>query len=159
MQKKYKLIFCLSIAAGFLFFHIFNDTDENLLAENDPSPVLRKQPRVVFTTSATNDDVAAAIVIMPKSYLPALKRFSNSKMAKNIKILPAKIKLKDGEMTAVHQYDTSEKKSDRRIAPTNDLTHKSIASDPESLPKNEKQMLATGFVYLLANMHRNKLLK
>jgi hypothetical protein len=46
--------------------------------------------------------MVAAIVIMPKSYLPALKRFSQSKMARNIKILRARIELQDGNMTAVH---------------------------------------------------------
>jgi hypothetical protein len=46
-------------------------------------------------------DVAYAIVVMPKSYLPALKRFSRSRMARELKILPAEIGWNNGELVAI----------------------------------------------------------
>ncbi len=42
-------------------------------------------------------DVAYAIVVMPKSYLPFLKQFAQSRMARDLKILPAKLGWSDGQ--------------------------------------------------------------
>ena len=47
------------------------------------------------------DDMAYAIVVMPKSYLPALKRFSRSRMARDLTILPARIGWEEGQMVAI----------------------------------------------------------
>jgi len=48
-------------------------------------------------------DVAYAIVVMPKSYVPLLKQFSRSKMARNLKILPAQIGWNDGQPVVIPQ--------------------------------------------------------
>ena len=158
MQKKYSLIFWLSIAMVFLLFHIFDKTEEKLLAGNNPPPASRTHQPAVSNQPAVNNDVVAAILIMPKSYLPALKRFSHSKLAKNIKILPAQIRLKDGEMTAVHK-NVKKKTQNRAFAPSDDVTNNTLAAGLESLPKKEKQILATGFLYLLANVPKGRLFR
>ena len=155
MQKKYTQIFIFSIAAVLLLFYIFDEAEEKLLAENESSPATRNHRSIVSAKPATDDDVIAAILIMPKSYLSTLKRLSHSKMAKNIKILPAQIQLRDGEMTAVPK-DAKEKILDRGIAPGNDLANKTVAAGL-SQQKKEKQRLATGFLILLANVHKSKL--
>jgi hypothetical protein len=158
MLKKYTLIFCLSIAAVFPAFYIFSETQIKLSVENTPSPVSGERRHVASAEPAANDDIVAAILIMPKSFLPALKRFSQSKMAKNIKILPAQIRTKDGEMTAVYK-NANEKHRDRGITPGNDLSGKTIEADEESPPEKRQQILATGFLYLLANVHKSRLFR
>jgi hypothetical protein len=52
---------------------------------------------------AESENTVAAILIMPKSYLPSLEQFSNSVMAKNITILRAQLESKDGQITAVYK--------------------------------------------------------
>ena len=42
-------------------------------------------------------ELVYAIVVMPTSYLPLLKRFSRSRIARDLKILPAKIDWNDGQ--------------------------------------------------------------
>jgi hypothetical protein len=101
--------------------------------------------------------MVAAILIMPKSYLPALEQFSNSVMAKNITILRAQIESKDGQMTAV--YNKNEERRGRIITPVDSVSNKFNEALLEKKPEKEKLVLATGFMYCLASIHRRKLLR
>ena len=89
MPKKYLVFACLSIVAIFLFVYGFNYGNTNQIAKVKQSPESKMRKKEKLVQLAKDDDMVAAIVIMPKSYLPALKRFSQSKMARNIKILGA----------------------------------------------------------------------
>ncbi len=101
--------------------------------------------------------MVAAIVIMPKSYLPALKRFSQSKMARNIKILRARIELQDGNMTAVHRTKNNHQQS-HKTAPTVNVADKINTTAKERPLELEQPVLTTGFLYLLASVQKSRLL-
>jgi hypothetical protein len=104
---------------------------------------------------AERDDMVAAIVIMPKSYLPALKRFSQSKMARNIKILTARIELQDGNMTAVHRTKNIHEQS-HKTASNVDLAEKINTTTKEHPIELEQPVLTAGFLYLLASVQKSK---
>jgi hypothetical protein len=102
---------------------------------------------------AKNDDMVAAIIIMPKSYLPALKRFSQSKMAKNIKILRAQVAMQDDKMTAVHQSSLKNQRPSENSAVSSISEEiKDIRAD-EPMPA-DMPIVATGFLHLLATMQK-----
>ena len=156
MIKIYTLISCLSIAAVFLVLPDFKEGETKLLMQNNHSPVSRERKPIVSTKPASEDNMVAAILIMPRYYLPALKRFSQSKMAKNIKILQAQLELKNGEMTAIHKTH-NEIKRDRVIMPDNSDPNKTKEAKLERRSKKEKQILAAGILYLMANAHKSRL--
>jgi hypothetical protein len=153
MPKKYAVITCLSIATMFLFLYGFHYGDTNQIAKikhSSDSKVSKKEKLVQLTR---NDDMVAAIIIMPKSYLPAMKRFSQSKMAKNIKILQAQIVMQGDKMTAVHQNNFKKQRPSENTPVINTSEEfKDIKADKPM--QNEKPILATGFLYLLASAQR-----
>ncbi len=156
MPKKYKIFLCLSIGTIFLILYSFNDGETKLTSKTNHLPVskARKSPRPV--NLADNEDMVAAILIMPKSYLPALKQFSNSRMAKDITILLAQIELKDGQMTAVHHQ--KKKQPARKITPVNNPSNKPDEAILGKPTERERQIFTTGFMYFLASIHKGAIL-
>jgi len=157
MQKKYKILLCLSIPAVFLIFYSFNDGETKLTSKMKHYHVSKAKKSKVPVNLADNDNMVAAILIMPKSYLPALEQFSNSVMGKNITILRAQLESKDGQMTAV--YKKNEKRHDRKITPANSAPGRIDDTILEKAPQREKQILALGFMYFLATIQRKTLLR
>jgi hypothetical protein len=153
MPKKYTVIACLSIAAIFFSLYGFNYGDTNQIAKIKHSSDSKMRNKEKLAQLTKNDDMVAAIIIMPKSYLSALKRFSQSKMARNIKILRAQIEMQGDKMTAVHQ-SSFKKQRPSENSPVNNTTEgiKDIRAD-EPMP-SETPILAAGFLYLLASMQR-----
>lgn len=156
MIKKFTLIFCLSLAAIFLVLNSFDDGQTRLSDKNNHSAVSKRHGRIASIKLATEDDMVAAILIMPKSYLPAFKRFSHSKRAKHIKFLQAELELKDGEMTAIYKMK-NDKKRDRGTLPANGIPNKSRKVKLDQRPENESQLVAAVILYLMANVHKNRL--
>jgi hypothetical protein len=162
MPKKYKLLLCAGISAIFLISYGFKGGETTQPAKTGSLPVTKARQRPALANIAEKDDMVAAILIMPKSYLPALEKFSNSAMAKDMTILKAKLEFKDGQMTAV----SYKKEKQRRTGITSKarMTSKDrpAAKHDQALlknsPKIEKQMLATGFVYFLASIHKGAIL-
>ena len=157
MQKKYKILSCLSIPAVFLIFYSFNDGETRVTSKMKPSHVSKSKKSKVPVNLADNDDMGAAILIMPKSYLPALKQFSNSVMAKNITILRAQLESKDGQIMAV--YKKNAKRRGRKITPVNNAPNKLNEAILEKMSEREKQILTAGFLYFLASIHKRTLLR
>ena len=157
MPKKYKILLCLSIPAVFLIFYSFNDGETKLTLKMKHSHVLKAKKNKVPVNLTDNDNMVAAILIMPKSYLPALEQFSNSVMAKNITILRAQLESKDDQMTVV--YKKNKKQHGRKITPANNETSKINDTILEKPSEREKQILTVGFLYLLASIHRRTLLR
>lgn len=157
MTKKFTVFACLVAAAILLFLYGFNVGDTNQIAKIKQSPDSKVRQQEKLTQLTKKDDMVAAIIIMPKSYLPALKRFSQSKMAKNIKILRARVAMQGGKMTAVHQSNFK-KQGPSENSPVGSTSEEfqDIRTD-EPLP-NEKPLLATGFLYLLASMQKARVL-
>jgi hypothetical protein len=153
MPKKYTAIACLGIAAIFFLLYGFNYGDTNQIAKikHSSDSKMRKNEKLAQLTK--NDDMVAAIIIMPKSYLPALKRFSQSKMARNIKILQAQVEMQGDKMTAVHQGSFKKQRPSENLSVSNTSEEfKDIRAD-EPMP-NETPILATGFLYLLASAQK-----
>ena len=155
MQKKYKILVVLSIAAAFLTWYGFDYGETQLITKSKQSPVKKKLKPIVAEKPADNDDMVAAILIMPKSYLPALKRFSQSAMGRNIKILRAQLEVIDGKMTAV-RYDKRVKQQGRKIEPANNPANKTTDLISKLPPDKENKILSTGFLYLLASIQNNR---
>ena len=157
MPKKYKIVLCLSIPVVFLIFYSFNVGKTKLTSKMKHSHVSKVKKSKVPLNLADNDNMVAAILIMPKSYLPALEQFSNSVMAKNITILRAQLESKDGQMTAV--YKKNGERHGRTITPVNSVANKLTEAILEKKPEKEKLVLVTGFLYCLASIQRKTLLR
>jgi len=153
MRKKYMVFAGLSIAAVFLLLYGFNygETHQIVRVKQPSDAKLNQKAKLAQLTK--KDDMVAAILIMPKSYLPALKRFSKSKMARNITILRAQLEMQDEKMTAVHQNSFSKQHTfeNSTAINTSDKVKDIRADDPMQA---EKPILATGFLYLLASAQK-----
>ena len=156
MPRIYKLLLCLSISAIFFISYGFKDGENTQATKTDRlrATKMRKKPELSKLTE--NDDIVAAILIMPKSYLPALDKFSNSTMAKDMTILKARLEFKDGQMTAVS--NKQEKKRSTKVSSKERPAAKPDKALSKSTAKIEKKILATGFVLFLANIHRGVIL-
>jgi len=154
MPKIYTVIACLSIAVIFLFLYGFNYGDTNQIAriKHSSDSKIRKQEKLAQL--AKNDDMVAAIIIMPKSYLPALKHFSQSKMARNIKILGAQIEMQGDKMTAVHQNNYKKQRPSENPSEAVTIEEFKGIMAGEPMP-GETPMLAAGFLYLLASAQKS----
>jgi len=153
MKKIYAVIACLSIATTFLFLYGFDYGDTNQVARIKQSSDSKVRKKAQLAKLTKNDDMVAAIIIMPKSYLPALKRFSQSKMARNIKILRAQIKMQNDKMTAVHQENFKNQRPSENPSVINTSDEvKGISADEPM--QSETPILATGFLYLLASAQK-----
>ncbi len=157
MKKKYKILLCLSIPAVFLIFcgHYVRETRLNSKLKH--SHVSETKKNKVPLNLADNDNMVAAILIMPKSYLPALEQFANSAMAKNITILRARLESKDGRMTAV--YNKKEKRRADKIPPVNSAPSKINDTILERTPEKDKQVLTAGFLFILASVRQRAILR
>lgn len=156
MSKKYKLLICVAIGAIFLMSFGFNEGDIGQSTKFEQFPVKKARNISEPSNLAENEDMVAAILIMPKSYLPALENFSNSKMAKDMIVLRAQIEFKDGRMTAVS--NRKEKREVTRISPGDDPASKLDHAIFKNTSKLEKQIFATGIIYFLASIHKGRLL-
>lgn len=158
MKKKYKILLSLSIPAVFLIFcgHYVRETRLNSKLKH--SHVSETKKNKVPLNLADNDNMVAAILIMPKSYLPALEQFANSAMAKNIAILRARLESKDGRMTAV--YNKKEKRRADKIPPVNNSAPSRINDTIlERTPEKDKQVLTAGFLFILASVRQRAILR
>ena len=158
MSRKYKIFICMGIMAALFGFYGYKIGETRLTAIPDPAPAKRQHKTVQVEKQAKNDDMVAAILIMPKSYLPALKRFSQSPMARNVKILRADLEIKDGIMTAVRQ--------DKRVKQQE--LQKEAAGQPETAsplavshlqPDGEKHIVSAGFLYLMAGISKHRFVR
>ena len=158
MSIKYKILICCGILAVFLGVYGFGDGEIRPTSKRNPSPAKKERQAVALEKQANNEDMVAAILIMPKSYLPALKRFSQSAMARNIEILRAELEVKDGQMTAVRQHNRL-KHRNRKIEQANTPAHKSPGAISKRSPSQEMQTVSSGFLYLLAGFQKHRFIR
>ena len=160
MSLKHKILICCAILA--LFVGVYGFTSVNLMpmptSKHKPSAIKQKRQKVSLETRVQDDGMVAAILIMPKSYLPALKRFSQSAMARDIKILRAELEVKDGQMTAVRQLKGS-KRPNPKIEQADEPVEKLPEAISESPSSQEKQMVSSGFLYLLAGFQKHHFIR
>jgi hypothetical protein len=156
MFIKYALIFCLIVAAVLLVFYTYNENETILAAKNTSAPAHAKHPNIRSVGLKANDDITAVILLLPKSFLPALRRFSQSRMAKGIKVLPAQIQLEDGKMIAVTK-DPNGNQGEGSIVAGDNSPEKVTNSGAVSMLKKKDRIAAISFLYLLANVHKSRL--
>jgi len=158
MSLKYKILISFSILAVFFGVYGFKDGETRLTSKGQASTLKKERQTVAAEKPAGNEEMVAAILIMPKSYLPALKRFSQSAMASGIKILRAELEVKDGKMTAVRQTKRV-KQPDRNIKPLDDPTPQTTVTRSEHPSDQEKQIVSSGLLYLLAGLQNHRFIR
>ena len=98
MQRKYKTIIAFGLMAVITYTVGFQLGQKKELltgyAKAHTSPRIDRK----IAVERHNPDQVAAILLMPRSYLPLLESFKQRKIARSIKILPADISWKDGQM-------------------------------------------------------------
>ena len=156
MPIKYKVLISFIVLTVFFGCYGFNNGETRLASSPDPSAGKKEPNTVINEKQAGNEDMVAAIIIMPKSYLPALKRFSQSPMARNIKILEAQLEEKDGQLTAVRHNNTLTKIS-RNNEPANLSADTAPLAVSKLPPGREKQIVSAGMLYLLASTHLGRM--
>ena len=158
MSRKYKVFICIGIMAALFGFYGFKIGETRQTWIPDPAPAKKQHKTVQVERQAKNNDMVAAILIMPKSYLPALKRFSQSPMARNVKILRADLEIKDGRMTAVRQDKRSKKQELQKVAAGQSENAPPLAVS-NLQPNREKQIVSAGFLYLLAGISKHRFVR
>ena len=158
MSIKYKILICFSILAIFFGFYGFKEGETRLNSDRKTSPLKKERRTVALEKQVKNEDMVAAILIMPKSYLPALKQFSQSAMARNIKILRAQLEIKDGKMTATRQ-EKSLKQQSHEKKPTPQPAETIAPVISKHSPDKKKQMISVGFLYLLASSSKHRFIR
>jgi hypothetical protein len=141
MQKIYKVILILSVPAVAWFALDFLTTNQNVISGTTILNEAMVSQRKVSESNRYPSDMAYAIVIMPKSYQGLLKRFSNHRLAKDIKILPAQILWNEGKMVVQPKEDFS-----RRLA-TEDIDSKTV----EKLKNQTHKQLKTSKAKIVEN--------
>jgi hypothetical protein len=159
MSTKYKILISSGILAVFLGVYGFGNGDIRPTSKRTHSAVKKEHKTAALEKQANNEDMVAAILIMPKSYLPALKRFSQSAMARNIKILRAELELKNGQMIAVRQHNRPKHRNPEIEQQTNLPAHELAEAISKRSPNRETQMVSSGFLYLMAGFQRHRFVR
>ena len=98
MRRKHKTIigFCLMVVITYTVGFQVGQKKELLTgyAKAHTSPRIDRK----IAVERNNPDQVAAILLMPRSYLPLLESFKQRKIARSVKILPADISWQDGQM-------------------------------------------------------------
>jgi hypothetical protein len=97
------------------------------------------------------ENAYAAIVLIPKAYVPVLERFKHSKMGKMIKIMPAKLEWRDGTMTAVLK-DNKVKRSSRKSEKKHILLTKTQTSYKKRPHEKRNKILSAGLLCYLTEI-------
>ena len=101
MQKKYKTLIGFGLIVALTFGVGFKLGQISEVLNPYSQSIKSQQVDQKLSLSLTKSNQAAAILVMPKSYLPLLEKFKQRKLARAIKILPAHIGWDDGEMVAI----------------------------------------------------------
>ena len=105
MPSKYMLIAALSFMAVLIFGAGFKlgQNHEVLKPYTQAKAEQHGKEDQPDDSIQANTNRIAAIMIMPRSYLPLLEKFKHSKVARRIEILPALIDQQDSRLVAISQ--------------------------------------------------------
>lgn len=157
-RNKYKTIIGLSILIAAVGVLIFQLMDKN-------TPIVYKRPLAVQTQKHVNSmtfyedsDIYCGILLMPKSMLPTLKRFSSYDIAKKIKIMPANIEWDDGQMLVIPK-EAILKDINQKIGnmDTEDERMKNMPTQEKNAEANNKKLNPALLYFFLANASKNKI--
>ena len=144
MLKKAIILLSLGMVGAFVFvFFLDQGETKPLVTYHRPSIQNKTHGDTKAAQKMNSENAYAAIVLIPKSYLPALERFKRSNMGKLIQILPAKLEWRDGEMTAVMKNHKGN--SGIKIEPKKEVSPQPIPLLKRVLLKNEIRSSARAF--------------
>ena len=156
--NKYKTIIGLSILIGTVGVLIFQLKEKNTPIIYRRPPTAQAQGHVNSMTFYDESDIYCGILLMPKSMLPTLKRFSNYDIAKKIKIMPANIEWEDGQMLVIPKEAILKDISQRIIAmDTADDSRKNVPAREKNAGENAKKLNPALLYFFLANASKNKI--
>ncbi len=158
MKKRYPLIASLIIFCAGIFVHLEvvgrSDTGRNHdLVKKSQQPASRAGASIKPLADQPAGDLAYAIVVMPKSYLPALKRFARSPMARDLKILPARIEWIGGQLKAFPKQPVSRTENPQTFT-TESVSPASSGAGPDPAGKALKN---AAFLLMLQGVARGQI--
>jgi hypothetical protein len=155
--KKYKMIVGLSLLVGAAVVIVAElEGKRDIIVVKRPFPIEMRQ-HVNSMTAAEASDLFCGILLMPKTLLPVLDRFSQHPVARDIKIMPAKIEWENGSMVVIPKKDfastadrTAGQAKHGNIKENNELT--------KNPPQADGAVLNSALLYLLlANAAKGKI--
>jgi hypothetical protein len=157
IQKKSKMIIGICIFIGAILFMVFHLKEKKEPVVFKRPPIAEAQNNVNSMTADELSDLYCGIVLMPKSMVSTIEQLSKHKLAKDIKLLPARIEWDNGCMVAIPEetvfaYDNAEVDDTR----SKDLQF--IPELPEEFAGAEIKKIHPALFYLfLANVSKSQI--
>ena len=158
LRNKHTSIIGLSILIGSVGVLILQLKENNTPIIYKRPPTVQAQKHVNSMTFYEESDIYCGILLMPKSMLPALKRFSSYDIAKKIKIMPANIEWDDGQMLVIPK-EAILKDINQKIGTmdTEDGRMKNMPPQAKNAGANNKKLNPALLYFFLANASKNKI--
>ena len=155
MQKTYTALigFGLIVALTFGIGFKFGQNSDVLKVYTQSNSKQQMGQQLSFAVEKSNQ--VAAVLLMPKSYVPLLEKFKHRKIARAIKILPANIKWDDGQMVAIPQKAIF-KDAGPSVTPVVNISHRSEMATPKTTSDKSKMTQGAAFLFLLKGAATNK---
>jgi len=153
MKIYFKLILGLLLITG-IYFGLSTYEMDPISQPGKKSAVKPSRSLQSLVLEETND-VYYAILLMPKSYLPLLERFAKHKLAKAIKIVPAKIGWHENKLMVLPKNPISQKNSHPVVAGP----RKQLPDDPAALksaPDIGAKVRAAALIAFLAEVEKGR---
>ena len=152
MLKKSIIVASLSLVCVFVFLFVFDEGETRpIVTFHHPSTAKKTHLDTKSSGPMVPENAYAAIVLIPKAYVPVLERFKHSKMGKMIKIMPAKLEWRDGTMTAVLR-DNKVKRSSRKNEQKQTLPSKTQTSYKKRADEKRNKVLSAGLLCYLTEI-------
>ena len=154
MSTRYKLLLVLTIIIALTFGVGFKlGQYQAALAVYSQSNTPQQSAKTVLPANPSNQ--VAAILLIPKPYVPLFEKFKHRKIARAIDILPARIGWDDGQMVAIPQKAVY-RDAGTSATPVINLSHRSEKMTPKSIPDKSKIAQGAVFLFLLKGAANNK---
>ena len=157
-RNKYKTIIGLTILTGSVVILIFQLMEKNTPIIYRRPPSVEAQKHFNSMTFDEESDIYCGILLMPKSMMPTLKRFSNYDIAKKIKIMPANIEWDNGKMLVIPKEEIL-KDISQKIGnmDTEDDGMKNMPAQEKIAEPHDKMLNPALLYFFLANASKNKI--
>ena len=153
MKIYFKLILGLLVITGIYFGLSTYEIDP--ISKPGKKSVVKPGRQLQSLVPEETNDVYYAILLMPKSYLPLLERFAKHKLAKAIKIVPAKVGWHENKLMVLPKNPISQKNSHQAVpGPRNQLPVDPAALKPA--PDIGAKMRAAAFLAFLADVEKGR---
>ena len=100
MQKKYLVLIGLNLVVHLILNWDYLQGEGIETVKHYATSVAKSKSDMILPAKQNQANMAYAILVMPKSYLPLLEKFKHRKIARGIKIFPANIGWDEGRMIA-----------------------------------------------------------